>query len=389
MSDTSQACPNCGAVVDTAQGFGMVPCSQCGHMVLIGTGTLSDPLEAPTASENDPVSFDGEIQEPISQVEPLQFDEEPSWTPKGATTTAEKSETAEQPEEVSEPSKVDLEAPPQVDVTFDDVAEFANQDQVATSHGGLVYNLTIAGIDTLELRTKLKDCVADPRLGFDSDDVLESIQDGTLNLESLNPVKATVLINKIKHLPFKVSWESLQTIKAVIAVFVLTFFSTFAWARGWGQHEVNLKAYAGKIRGVEEEIQGLIQQKNQNRNPDVREELLKEIVKKNQERLKLYKEYKKEQEHIRFEHPAKGDKSERKYRRVKLKSLDDLEDELGVDGQLSRIKQKVLSNLKSEKKMSKKGQKAAPKKPKAPSMPQKPGQQPKLPTSLPEKDHGG
>jgi hypothetical protein len=56
-----------------------------------------------------------------------------------------------------------------------------------------------------------------------------------------------------------------------------------------------------------------------------------------------YKDFKTESDHVRFEHPEEGDKTERKYRRYKLKSVEELEAEAGSGGQLDRTKKKAES----------------------------------------------
>ena len=94
-----------------------------------------------------------------------------------------------------------------------DVAAFGNAELPTASSGALVYNIHIEGIDTIELRQEFVHALEDRRLGFDSKAVMRSIIAGRLDLVYLNPVKASVLLGRIKNLPITVSWIAEQLIK--------------------------------------------------------------------------------------------------------------------------------------------------------------------------------
>jgi hypothetical protein len=349
-------CPKCGSAIDSGAGFGMATCAQCGEFILLGDsgqaqieGAALPPIPSPEnlppipevnkATAESPAEFEftiKQVQSPetgstsvtaaLPPVSEINFNPPPNYVAP----------------EVRLPPKPQAVAAP----GFQDVIDFANEVQPSSGFGALVYDVSISGIDTAESREDLLDCLRDKRLGLEFQHIVQQIKDGELTLRQLNPVKASVLLNRLRHLPFKISWASQQLVKSLLAfvVTVLLALSVFApqsKASDWARHEVNLKGYASRIRNMQEDIQALIIKKSQNKNPVVRDEILKEIILKNQELQKTYQDYKAEKEHIRFEHPEQGDKTERKYRHLKLKSLEELENEVGIDGQLSRLKRKV------------------------------------------------
>jgi len=286
-------CLKCGSALPNGAGFGMVACPQCGEINMFeATPVVADTVQVEKSVE------DG--SQAVTHI--LQADSEP-----------------------------DLK----------DIAGFGNQSLPATGQGALVYDIIISGVDTVELRQQLADCLSDKRFGLDINAVISNIKKGVLHLDHVNPVKATVLLGRLKHLPFKIIWNSQQLIKGMKVFLFFILFSLSAEGAEWGRHEVNLKGYATRINSAQEEIQVLVVKKNQNRDPKVRDELLLEIIKKNNDLKRIYKEFKTEKEHVRFEHPEQGDQAERKYRHVKMKSLEDLENEQGLDGQLSRVKRKI------------------------------------------------
>ncbi len=71
------------------------------------------------------------------------------------------------------------------------------------------------------------------------------------------------------------------------------------------------------------------------------EAILKELTKIYKDISKTYEEFEKEKDHIKFEHPEKGDAVERKYKRYRPKSVEEREAEAGLNGKLTRTKTRV------------------------------------------------
>ena len=87
---------------------------------------------------------------------------------------------------------------------FSDVTNFANAD---TTAGPITYVVVIDGIESSQLLYQLKEAMTDSRFGWDVADLLNQVGGGRLVLPALSPAKASVLINRIKYLPFKISWR--------------------------------------------------------------------------------------------------------------------------------------------------------------------------------------
>ena len=87
---------------------------------------------------------------------------------------------------------------------FSDVSDFANSDQLSSP---ISYEVKIEGLDSSHLVKELKEAMTDSRFSWDVVDLLSNINKGVLVLPGLSPAKASVLINRIKYLPFKISWR--------------------------------------------------------------------------------------------------------------------------------------------------------------------------------------
>ncbi len=87
---------------------------------------------------------------------------------------------------------------------FSDVTEFANAN---ASAGPLAYTVTIEGIESSLLLSQLREAMTDSRFAWDVADLLSHVGGGKLVLRGLAPAKASVLISRIKYLPFKISWR--------------------------------------------------------------------------------------------------------------------------------------------------------------------------------------
>lgn len=90
------------------------------------------------------------------------------------------------------------------DANFADVVEFANANVGA---GPLAYTVFIEGIESSHLVYQLREAMTDSKFGWDVNELLTHIGGGRLTLKGLTPAKASVLINRIKYLPFKITWR--------------------------------------------------------------------------------------------------------------------------------------------------------------------------------------
>ncbi|MCC6277816.1 MAG: hypothetical protein IT289_07885 [Oligoflexia bacterium] len=374
---TKVSCPQCGSTVDGGAGFGMVTCSTCGNIILLGAEADGGNTQAPQATRMFQPGEGGTQMAPVG----TQMADFGGATHHVAQTTNPKpalgkTEDTPLPEVPQIPEVAILqEAPPEPtgtksaiktfvksvkdsapdlpthpidkDPNLQELSQFGNAPLEPTSQGGLMYEISVGGIDTIELRQEFLDILEDRRLGLDPSMVTSNIKDGKVILGPINPVKASVLVSHLKRLPLDIKWRSHQLIKG-LAMILFLICSTMTQASEWGRHEANMKGYQSKIRTAQEEIQALVAKKNHTVEPEAKEKVLKEILQKYKDMSRMFKDYRFEREHMMFQHPEKGDKTKRQYRHMKLKSLEELEKEAGLEGQLSRLKKKVDEQFPKE-----------------------------------------
>ena len=87
---------------------------------------------------------------------------------------------------------------------FSDVTDFANANSEV---GPFSYTVVIEGIESSHLLLQLKEAMTDSRFGWDLTEILNTVGEGRLIIPRLSPAKASVLVNRIKYLPFKISWR--------------------------------------------------------------------------------------------------------------------------------------------------------------------------------------
>jgi hypothetical protein len=115
-----------------------------------------------------------------------------------------------------------------------------------------------------------------------------------------------------------------------------------AAARPWSEHVNHLALLSHTIETDETEIRSLIQQKRHVEEPEQIAQIMRQIGERHKNLQKVTLEYEEERQHVRFEHPEKNEQLERSYVRHDLKSVDDFENEMGLDGKLDVVRAKVL-----------------------------------------------
>lgn len=98
---------------------------------------------------------------------------------------------------------------PHIEINHDpsdlsDISDYANSEQMSS---GITYSVVIEGIESFNIKNQLRDAMMDSRFGWDYDELLAGIHGGVLTLRKLTPIKASVLIGRIKYLPVRISWR--------------------------------------------------------------------------------------------------------------------------------------------------------------------------------------
>ena len=87
------------------------------------------------------------------------------------------------------------------------ISAYSNSEFSTAKNGPLVVTLIISGIDAKDLRDEIRQALQDSRFGWDTAALMSGIKGGTLRIEQVSPVKATIIINRIKNLSVRIRWE--------------------------------------------------------------------------------------------------------------------------------------------------------------------------------------
>jgi hypothetical protein len=132
-------------------------------------------------------------------------------------------------------------------------------------------------------------------------------------------------------------------IKSIGVAFVLAFVFN-AQAGSWQEHEAKLATQRQRVKDAEEQIKALIHKKHESNDQSEIKTIIAEIGTEHEAYTKASKILEGEELHVRFKHPEHMEKSLVQYTRH-TKSIEELENEIGIDGRLDRIKVKVLATF--------------------------------------------
>lgn len=109
----------------------------------------------------------------------------------------------------------------------------------------------------------------------------------------------------------------------------------------WVAVQANIAVLKGKIGSQEKNLKDLIKAKQTEKNPHKLAELITELKKQHRELQESVEAYEKEINNLKYRFPEVGLKEKEKYRRVEVKSLDQMENEMTLEGQIKRTTAKV------------------------------------------------
>lgn len=225
------SCPFCQT--ELPDDFGLIDCSGCDASLFIemdgsvrsNESEPEEPASEEPAAVVEPAGEDYNFElsedsqesppEPPPELDPgeEEFPSEPvSFDEPVASEEESMEETMDEPmEENAEFAEPDspLEVPPPVTDSFEseDISNLATAIDQRGTLDGLRYNLEISGIDTSDLRREVFEALLDKKLGWDTEEVVNSIEAGVLELKSVTAVKAQVVVQRLKVLPLKIRWE--------------------------------------------------------------------------------------------------------------------------------------------------------------------------------------
>lgn len=226
-------CPKCGKSID--HDFGVVVCSGCesvlfadfdGNLQVSGgeaEAASGGEAEAPPAvveessAENFENGGDGGFSPPPQDYEsPAQFSQQSSQSSGENYATFsevqgevppidEDTPTEDAPEVADAVEFSEPEIPQTPEEQMQEVADYGNS--TPDQGHALQYTLIIERIDSKETRQSLFEILSDIRLGLSVRDLQAKLSKGRLEIDQLNPVRASVIVARLRELPIQVRWK--------------------------------------------------------------------------------------------------------------------------------------------------------------------------------------
>lgn len=144
--------------------------------------------------------------------------------------------------------------------------------------------------------------------------------------------------------------DKLSVARAALVAVALVFSFSFLFAQPvsagtWMEHMTRIPNLKHQTEELELELKNLIKEKRQAESDAKVRTLTLEIGEKYKALKEAGEKLEAETNHVRFKHPEQAAALDHKYVRFKVKTLHDLESEVGIDGKLDRIKQHVLATF--------------------------------------------
>ncbi len=135
--------------------------------------------------------------------------------------------------------------------------------------------------------------------------------------------------------------QLLKMLRNLVAL-VVAFVGMSARAEeNYTSHQLKLVALMAKVHSKEDVILGLLEEKSHAKHAGQLNEIASQLATEHKELRVLVDDYEKERNIIRYRFPEMNSDEERKYRRITVKSIEDIESEIGLDKQLDETKKKM------------------------------------------------
>jgi hypothetical protein len=117
----------------------------------------------------------------------------------------------------------------------------------------------------------------------------------------------------------------------------------------WLEVENKIQEYYSKIKSKESIVKELLEEKDHlpNNSPQL-QHVVKQVVVEHKEMRRLIEEYQKQVSILKYRFPERNAKNARSYERFEVKSIDEMEAAIGIDGKLTRNMKKLRRQYKPE-----------------------------------------
>ena len=138
-------------------------------------------------------------------------------------------------------------------------------------------------------------------------------------------------------------WKVLKLISVFLPM-VLFSLSSFAFDT-WVDHSGRLVGLSKQIETIENDIRAIVEEKHKTEDPKQLKEMIDTIAAKHKSLVDVAKDYEVELNQVRFKFPERAEKLDKKYVHYHIKSIQDMEKEMGLDGRLDHLKTRVLATF--------------------------------------------
>lgn len=210
-------CPKCSTKLDAD--FGMITCPSCNSVVFVefdGSAKVADSESGTGATRSRAAEVSAEPEVGLPPPDFSAFDDAfaQELVNPGDISQAQEPSSELFQIETPEPAQVPLDSP-MVPVSSEvmspndplGVSAYANSEHSQGKDGPFLFNLSISGLDSKEIRESLREAMNDSRFSFDANHLLGQIRGGKLLIKNVSPVQASILVNRLKRLPLAITWE--------------------------------------------------------------------------------------------------------------------------------------------------------------------------------------
>ena len=213
-------CPNCSTILELSeQNFGtLFNCPKCASVFFIGWDGIPEvqsliPLEELSQNPAESAYQDDSSEDSDAPVSPLEVE----YSSEEAVEVSEnpsldESELLESVDNNFLSSELDRTLDSPLDTPLDspsdfiaEIESFANSTNASSS--ALTYDLVIGGIDSAEVLKQVREALLDSKFGWDVNEIMRTLRGGILEIPELNPIKAVVLLSRLKAFKVDLSWR--------------------------------------------------------------------------------------------------------------------------------------------------------------------------------------
>lgn len=192
----SSRCPFCKAEIHSDE-FGLISCPSCGAQIMLG---IDEPSTEVRTHDQPPTLVDApDVSEPSEAPGATAAEGMPISIPMPDNHPTESAS--------SEPLVPETEPSQNAAADLSDIADYGNSALSQARDGTLRFHLYLTNIDTADIRKSVREILTDSRFLFDVDQIMNSIRDGAVKISDVTPVKAAILVQRLRPLSVGISWE--------------------------------------------------------------------------------------------------------------------------------------------------------------------------------------